>query len=180
MFFQIIILNLKMSKNEESENGNFIYEKMIQNIKYYTYSPINIYTPVLIKNLDKNSKITPEIFVKIKNVFSLIRNAYIEEIDGELEKYEEKYSLKSKMQLKSEVLMTEKVLQDLNLSVDTLKKIEQLNEADNQDTALLKEHLTSFLTQENQKLKENNEKLKKELSELKEKNKIDFFNNNNK
>ena len=64
-----------MSKNEESESGNFIYEKMIQNIKYYTYSPINIYTPVLIKNLDKNSKITPEVFVKIKNVFSLIRNA---------------------------------------------------------------------------------------------------------
>ena len=169
-----------MSKNEESENGNFIYEKMIQNIKYYTYSPINIYTPVLIKNLDKNSKITPEVFVKIKNVFSLIRNAYIEEIDGELEKYEEKYSLKSKMQLKSEVLMAEKVLQDLNLSVDTLKKIEQLNEADNQDMALLKDHLTSYLTQENQKLKENNEKLKKELFELKEKNKIDFFNNNNK
>lgn len=169
-----------MSKNEESENGNFIYEKMIQNIKYYTYSPINIYTPVLIKNLDKNSKITPEVFVKIKNIFSLIRNAYIEEIDGELEKYEEKYSLKSKMQLKSEVLMAEKVLQDLNLSVDTLKKIEQLNEADNQDMALLKDHLTSYLTQENQKLKENNEKLKKELFELKEKNKIDFFNNNNK
>lgn len=169
-----------MSKNEESESGNFIYEKMIQNIKYYTYSPINIYTPVLIKNLDKNSKITPEVFVKIKNVFSLIRNAYIEEIDGELEKYEEKYSLKSKMQLKSEVLMAEKVLQDLNLSVDTLKKIEQLNEADNQDMALLKDHLTSYLTQENQKLKENNEKLKKELFELKEKNKIDFFNNNNK
>lgn len=169
-----------MSKNEESENGNFIYEKMIQNIKYYTYSPINIYTPVLIKNLDKNSKITPEVFVKIKNVFSLIRNAYIEEIDGELEKYEEKYSLKSKMQLKSEVLMAEKVLQDLNLSVDTLKKIEQLNEADNQDMALLKDHLTSYLSQENQKLKENNEKLKKELFELKEKNKIDFFNNNNK
>ena len=153
---------------------------MIQNIKYYTYSPINIYTPVLIKNLDKNSKITPEVFVKIKNVFSLIRNAYIEEIDGELEKYEEKYSLKSKMQLKSEVLMAEKVLQDLNLSVDTLKKIEQLNEADNQDMALLKDHLTSYLSQENQKLKENNEKLKKELFELKEKNKIDFFNNNNK
>lgn len=169
-----------MSKNEESESGNFIYEKMIQNIKYYTYSPINIYTPVLIKNLDKNSKITPEVFVKIKNIFSLIRNAYIEEIDGELEKYEEKYSLKSKMQLKSEVLMAEKVLQDLNLSVDTLKKIEQLNEADNQDMALLKDHLTSYLTQENQKLKENNEKLKKELFELKEKNKIDFFNNNNK
>ena len=170
-------------ENQEKEKGepqttdtvetSFVYEKIIQHIRYYAISPLNLYNATCLKEMDTANKISTENFIKVKNIFTQLRKAYMDEIDEEIGKFIDKYNLTQKFKFKSEVLLLNLLLKELNLSLADYEKMNALCE-DNTHKVFLKKELSSFLKQANEKLSSSNEELRKQLEALRNENKLEI------
>lgn len=160
------------TNNDFNQSTNFIHEKLIQFLKFYTFTPLDKYTASQLKLLDTENKISNEKMVKVNNAFNQLRNVYIDEITTEITKFEEKFSLKDKLKYKSEVMLIDILLKELDIPLESIIKYESFSQMENQEESLMQFYLTKYLMEKNKQLVESNEAKKRELVELKERNKL--------
>lgn len=160
------------TSNEPNQSSNFIHEKLIQFLKFYTFTPLDKYTSSQFKLLDTENKISNEKMIKVNNVFNQLRNVYINEITTEISKFEDKFALKEKLKYKSDIMLIDILLKELDIPLESIIKYESFCQMEKQEESLMQFYLTKYLSEKNKELVERNEAKKKELAELKEKNKL--------
>ena len=83
------------------------------------------------------------------------------------------------MQYMSDVIMISRIIKELEIPFETYKKMKRLSDVDSIDETGVKDQITNYLNEHLDTITKKNEELEKELEVLKEKNRIQFFTNNN-
>ena len=162
-----------------NKEDNFIFEKLNQFLQYYTSSPLSLYTAAKFKELDEKKKIDGETFKRVLKLFEQLKKAYLDEINVEIENFNNKYEVEKKMQYMSDVIMISRIIKELEIPFETYKKMKRLSDVDSIDETGVKDQITNYLNEHLDTITKKNEELEKELEVLKEKNRIQFFINNN-
>ena len=168
------INNKNSSKNETDPNFNFLHERLIQMIESHAFVPLSQYCAGNLKKTDYDKVLSNEEYNTIKNIFSNLRSHYIDQVREETKNFCEKYNLKEKLEMKSEVFLYSLMMAELGISVEDLEEIEEMNNLENDESSLLKYYTNKFTRERNIDLECENERLKEELKELKEKNELGF------
>jgi len=135
----------------------------------------------------------------LKPVFNGLRNHYMEQVRNEIKNFVEKYNLKEKLELKSEMLIYNNLMQELGISLEELRQLEEINNLSddsnnannlnnfndpsgnsnnpqNSSNSVLKYYISKYAHNKNKELELENEKLREELRKLKEKNNLNLNN----
>jgi hypothetical protein len=170
-------MELQNSNSANSENSvsdfNLLYERIVQYLKNSAFLPLSNYTSFHLKRMD-HKLFTSEDMGEIINVFNHLRSHYINQINSEIQTFIDKYNLKEKLKIKSEVWFYEMLMKELNISLKDLEQIEEINSLSNDDSNILKYYLNKYTNERNTKLEDENAKLKIELENLRNKNKLNL------
>lgn len=164
-----------MEESGSLEEFNFMYERLIQFLENAAFIPLDTYNSYVLKKNDPNKLLNNnDDNNKIINAFNHLRSHYIDQIKSEINRFVEKYNLKEKLKIKSEVFFYELLMKELGVNVKDLEEIDQTNSLENIDSNILKYYLNKYTVDKNKQIEEENSKLKIELENLRKKNKLNL------
>jgi hypothetical protein len=163
-------------KSSEISEFDYLFERLIYSFESHAFLGLNTYNASALKRCDTEKLLDNEDFNSIKNCFNNFRSHYIDQIRQEIRSFMEKYDLKEKLKFKSEVYMYTMLMDELGISLDELKEMDEISHLDgNDESSVMKYYLNSYITEKNVEIERENQKMREELKLLKQKNEI-FFN----
>lgn len=161
--------------NKTLETKNYFYDKIIQIIEGFSLSPVSNFNISKLKNCKNFEKLSREEQQNIKVILNNATNTYINFVKSSIKEFLEKYKLKEKLEIPSEVYALTRILDKLQISLDDLVKLEDLNSLqliENDELNLLKYYSNIFINKNNIELEEENAKLREELKMIRAKNQL--------
>jgi len=115
----------------------------------------------------------------IKRTFNDLKEHYISQVKSEIKNFVEKFDLKDKLQHKSEVLLFDKILSDCGLTLQDMRKMDEIQELGQDENnensiSLMKFYVDQYTQDKNKYMEEENQKLREELKLLRDKNNLKF------
>jgi len=171
-----------MEQNEniiQEEEMNFLYDRLLHYLEYYSFLPLEVYNAYNLRKCDKDKLITNEDMNSIKRTFNDLKEHYISQVKSEIKNFVEKFDLKDKLQHKSEVLLFDKILSDCGLTLQDMRKMDEIQELGQDENnensiSLMKFYVDQYTQDKNKYMEEENQKLREELKLLRDKNNLKF------